>query len=100
MAYIKVGWKNKSGTGERECLCGSWMEHWNKYNYSNSSWPVGCSVRGCLNIPMLGAHVINPKVIGEQIIPMCYSCNNKSQSFVLRRDVEFASANTAKTCRR
>lgn len=28
------GWKNKNGTSERSCKCGSWKTHWEK-NHRN-----------------------------------------------------------------
>lgn len=93
---ITTGWKNKKGTGDRTCRCGSWKQHW--LNYSHHPWPKYCSVRGCFNAPTLGAHVINPRIAGEMIIPMCDACNRKSESFDLVPTVEPVSANQASTC--
>lgn len=90
-----TGWKNKKGTAERACLCGTWKKHW--LNFSGETWPRVCSVDGCWNEPTLGAHVINANVTGEQIVPMCASCNNLSGSFNLL-GVRLVSANKSKTC--
>lgn len=29
---ISTGWKNKVGTAERACKCGSWKNHWIKFS--------------------------------------------------------------------
>ena len=29
---ITTGWKNKSGTKDRQCKCGSWKIHWMNYS--------------------------------------------------------------------
>ncbi len=119
------GWKNQQGTGERApCSCDSWMKHWENY-YSGTGinkfmgihpqpiWPTECSVFGCSKKPTLGAHVIklncklgdiviNPHLyIGEQIVPMCISCNNdRSQEFNLKVGVVCVSANINETCKK
>lgn len=90
------GWKNKKGTCARSCKCGSWKQHW--INYSKKSWPDNCSVDGCTNSPTLGAHVINPSVSGEKIVPMCDSCNQKEGSFSLKTSATLVSANKEETC--
>lgn len=90
------GWKNKVGTGDRECKCGSWKQHW--INNSGKAWPEKCSVAGCDNKPTLGAHVYNPDVIGEMIIPACDSCNKKTSEFSLKVGVTLVPASKQKTC--
>ena len=96
MSITATGWKNKSGTSVRSCKCGTWAQHW--VNYANKPWPSECSVLGCSNSPTLGAHVINPGVTGERIVPMCDSCNGLAGSFTLKGGVTLPSANTAETC--
>ena len=96
MAITTNGWKNKKGTAERSCSCGTWKQHW--INYSGKSWPSICSVYGCSNIPTLGAHIYNPNVTGEKIVPMCASCNGLDGSFNLKAGVTLVSANKSETC--
>lgn len=74
MSITTTGWKNKKGTAQRSCKCGSWKQHW--INCSRRKWPATCSVLGCSNIATLGAHIYNtdPKVTGEYIIPACDKC--------------------------
>ncbi len=89
-------WKNKKGTGERTCVCGSWKNHWIKF--AKKDWPEYCSVKECGNAPVLGAHVINAEVEGERIVPMCDSCNKLQESFDLKGEVTVVRANTRETC--
>jgi hypothetical protein len=96
MSITAEGWKNKGGTGVRSCKCGTWAQHW--VNYSGKSWPVECSVSGCMNKATLGAHVINPSVTGERIIPMCGSCNGLTGSFTIKGGITLPNANPAETC--
>jgi hypothetical protein len=96
---LKTGWKNKGGTSERSpCGCGTWKQHWK--NISTKQWPKKCSVNGCNNSAEVGAHLWNPKVEGEKIVPFCKKCNAQGTDveFSLKDDVDFVSANRAKTC--
>lgn len=85
-----TGWKNKRGTALRSCKCGAWWQHW--VNKSGESWPAQCSVAGCSSAPTLGAHVTNPDVAGEKIVPMCGSCNGADGSFDLKGGITLVSA--------
>lgn len=96
MDITATGWKNKGGTAVRSCNCGSWAQHW--VNFAHETWPVTCSVSRCNNRATLGAHIINPSVIGEKIVPMCASCNGLAGSFSLKGGITLPSANTAETC--
>ncbi len=90
------GWKNKAGTGERTCSCGTWKQHWIKN--CSKSWPSTCSVKDCTNSATLGAHVYNPDVTGERIVPMCDSCNKLESEFLLKGGVTLVPANKSKSC--
>ena len=96
MSITANNWSNKNGTANRACKCGTWKEHW--IYFANKTWPVTCSVKGCTNTPTLGAHVINPSVSGEKIIPMCSSCNGLSGAFDLIGDLTLSNANVSETC--
>lgn len=89
-------WKNKKGTGERFCSCGSWKNHW--MNFSNEPWPNECSVFGCTNKPTLGAHVFRTDNSKEMIVPMCAACNKKEDEFLLKNCAKCVSANKSETC--
>ena len=95
MATAK-NWKNKSGTGIRNCKCGTWKQHW--INFSGKEWPESCSVSGCSNKATLGAHVINAEVSGERIVPMCASCNSLTGYFNLKGNITLVRANKSETC--
>ncbi len=96
MEITASNWKNKGGTSDRSCNCGTWKQHW--LNGSSKSWPSECSVSNCSNAPTLGAHVINSNVTGERIVPACDSCNKLSSEFNLKGGVTLVSANQSKTC--
>ena len=96
MSIPATGWKNKNGTANRSCNCGTWKQHWIKF--AKKIWPAVCSVQGCASSPTLGAHVINTSVVGERIVPMCNSCNGLSTTFTLKGKVTLPSANISDTC--
>ena len=91
MALESTGWKNKNGTGDRSCKCGSWKNHW--MMVSSKLWPRKCQVRGCSNGATLGAHVYNSEPCGEWIIPMCESCNKRTDEFAVEYSTDFVRAN-------
>lgn len=94
--HTPLNWKNKNGTGDRSCKCGSWHQHW--LNMSKLVWYSKCSVEFCNNKATLGAHVINSNISGEFIIPMCASCNQFRGTFNFKYGVTLISANKAETC--
>lgn len=96
MGVIANGWKNKNGTSNRTCNCGSWKNHW--INNSGKKWPAECSILGCNHKATLGAHIINNNVPGEYIVPACDSCNKSSTEFDLKGGIKLVSANRQKTC--
>jgi hypothetical protein len=96
MSIPANGWSNKNGTADRSCKCGTWKQHW--VNFAKKQWPESCSVQGCSSVPTLGAHIINPSVTGERIVPMCDSCNGLGGTFNLKGSVSVPSANTSQTC--
>lgn len=93
-----AGWSNKKGTSDRGCRCGTWKDHW--MNYAKQAWPSSCSVDGCAQKPTLGGHVINKSVTGERIVPLCDSCNKRSDEFALKEGVTVTNANKQETCER
>ena len=95
---MNSGFKNKKGTSDRDCKCGSWKNHWN--NYSGTLWPNKCCVYGCENKATLGAHVINGEDRSETIVPMCDGCNKVEETFYLKNGTVGVSANVADTCGR
>lgn len=97
MIFKSDYYKNKNGTAERKCKCGSWKQHW--LNFSGEKWPEKCSVWGCNNTATLGAHVYSvASSTAEYIIPACDSCNKRSDEFQLSSFTKKVSANQSKTC--
>lgn len=89
--------KNKNGTSERSCSCGSWKNHW--LNFSNQKWPTACSVFKCNNSAEVGAHIIvtNTNDKSEYIIPMCKKCNARTDEFTIKKGRR-VFANISETC--
>lgn len=96
MTLPRNGWKNKVGTSDRSCACGSWKQHW--INNCSEEWPTYCSVDGCSNRATLGAHIYNSNAEGEWIAPFCESCNKRKDEFSLRGGITLVPANKNKTC--
>lgn len=96
MRATALGWKNKRGTGNRNCRCGSWKQHW--LNFSGRGWPNNCCVKWCGEEAEVGAHIFNLRVSGEKIVPMCRACNNRDDNFDLNADTVLVSANQSETC--
>jgi hypothetical protein len=96
MGVTANNWKNKKGTSDRSCNCGTWKQHW--INKSGKSWPNECSISGCYNLPTLGAHIIHSEVEGEKIVPACDSCNKLGYEFNLKGGITLVSANKTTTC--
>lgn len=95
MGLTCIGWKNKNGTSERNCKCGTWKDHWIKK--SKESWPLTCSAADCNNYAEVGAHVINSNEPGEWIIPLCRVCNKRIGEFSIKNEVTLVSANKSLT---
>ncbi|MBW7566297.1 hypothetical protein KIF53_09430 [Chromobacterium subtsugae] len=70
---------NEKGTGEDDCPCGSWIEHWS--NHSGVSGVITCFVLGCKKVATDGAHVTLDHVAKKSggfrtfIAPMCHEHN-------------------------
>lgn len=94
-------WRNKAGTADRACSCGSWKDHWLKF--SGKPWPLHCSKDGCSGSADVGAHIVNP-ALGkhEYIAPLCLGCNSHLSAlphiFSLRGGITLVPANKAETC--
>lgn len=95
MYFPLSGWKNKNGTSDRYCGCGSWKNHW--INNSGKPWPTFCSASDCMQGAEVGAHVINSTLNGEWIIPLCNACNQRTDVFSISVTTIPVSANKEKT---
>lgn len=98
----KVKIKNTKGTSDRDCKCGSWIEHWENYSKKPAST---CVVDGCSNKATVGAHIIRPNAKSDDykthpyIVPMCSSHNGKhGEEFYSKENTTFVWANVAETC--
>ncbi|MBI3565361.1 MAG: hypothetical protein HY079_09215 [Elusimicrobia bacterium] len=93
--------RNVDGTGDHDCACGSWIEHWRKF--SRQSVPAYCPVNGCMSTDVLGAHV---KIEGSSrqewfIYPLCREHNARADAALDVSDSYLlVSANVGDTCGR
>lgn len=90
--------KNINGTSERDCKCGSWLEHWKKF--SRAALPSWCCEKSCISKPTLGAHVQkdDPSDRGWYIVPLCDEHNKQRTSLELSEAAILVSANVGHTC--
>ncbi len=78
-------WSNAKNTSDRQCKCGTWINHWKKYSrYTFNT----CSVKGCKNKAEYGAHVEKFSDLNRvlYITPMCPTCNKLDVFFELKGD--------------
>ena len=98
---INMKVKNVSGTSERSCKCGSWIEHWNNFNKGQVA--TVCRAKGCSNKDIVGAHVkkITTGDNKEYIVPFCSSHNQQTNPkwIVLVSGTDLVPANKQKTCK-
>lgn len=90
--------KNQFGTGEKACKCGSWLDHWKKF--SGQVVPTYCTVIGCYNTDLVGAHVQkdNSSDRASYIIPLCTTHNKTDGAFETSDSYNLVSANVSATC--
>ena len=93
---------NLNNTGDRDCSCGSWINHWLNFNSKSQKLPGKCPA--CNQNPVeVGAHVqkADGNDNGWYIVPLCKGCNNQSSDVIFDiGECALASANKAKTCDR
>ena len=91
---------NLNGTSDNACSCGSWLKHWERFNYARQSKPTICPACG-RNFTEVGAHVkkYQSDDLDWYIVPLCKSCNNQSSSTVLDiGNCSLAPASRFSTC--
>ena len=88
---------NIKGTSDNKCKCGGWLKHWE--NFSGQK-PLHCSVTGCLNTDLDGAHVQSNSIFDNKwyIVPLCSSHNNASGILRISDTVKLVPANVNLTC--
>lgn len=92
--------QNLNGTGNKACSCGTWLEHWRRYNGVTSKIPPKCAAIDCDEPVGDGAH-IKKSVMHDQrhfIVPLCKACNHRTDIFDIPDDTPLALANVAETC--
>jgi hypothetical protein len=101
------GWRNKAGTGDRKCPCGSWKNHWENFNGFNFKFEDEggriCSEENCSEFATEGAHVFqeNNDSRKEFIVPLCDTHNNPANTKPFNLKIlktVLVSANKGETC--
>lgn len=89
--------KNINGTSQRNCKCGSWIQHWR--NFSNQI-ATECRALGCSRKDLVGAHVQKDVDYDNSwyIVPFCSAHNQANISIELVVGTNLVSANKSQTC--
>ena len=89
--------RNINGTAAKNCNCGSWIRHWEKYTRGSANQ---CRASGCGRSDIVGAHVIKPHSTDDRtyIVPFCRGHNNQSGNITLNATAQMAPANKQNTC--
>lgn len=91
---------NINGTSDHDCSCGSWLKHWENYNYLGQKRPLICPACGSPFVEV-GAHVQKHASADEKwyIVPLCKGCNNKPRDSILDIGIcALAPASKESTC--
>jgi hypothetical protein len=89
--------KNKNGTADKQCRCGTWLKHWE--NFSNQRTEM-CVVINCSNKKIDGAHVIKTESSDSNtyIVPLCKMHNQSIEILTISDSCKLVSANKSETC--
>jgi len=89
--------KNINGTSQTDCICGSWLQHWEKYSGRKATY---CSDKICIKTELVGAHVQKAFSSDNRwyIIPLCKVHNGSIQEIEISDSIILVSANKEETC--
>lgn len=91
--------RNINGILDTTCRCGSWLNHWK--NFSGQAVPPLCTVSGCKNKDLVGAHVQKGNGSMDHkwyIYPLCGDHNNYEGELEVSNIYKLVSANNKETC--
>lgn len=84
---------------KKQCKCDDGLDHWDKFNVKKQHLSVLCSAKLCSNLATNGTHVQKEGNAALYIIPLCDKHNNmQGETFDIKDDTSFASANISETC--
>lgn len=90
----KITVTNQSGTGNKKCRCGTWIDHWEQYADDDASV---CSEVACKESnELVGAHVRTTKGKPVRIVPLCNSHNGSHNKIELKERTRRVLANIRK----
>jgi len=89
--------KNVNGTLQKQCKCGSWLQHWK--NYSGRAAKV-CQAKSCIETDLVGTHVQKDTDNDDSwyIIPLCHSHSRALSPVELVMGAMLVPTNVDLTC--
>ena len=89
--------KNINGTSQTNCVCGSWLKHWEKFSGQTTTY---CPVKDCLKKDLVGAHVQKANSSDNKwyIYPLCNGHNQATGELEVSDSYKLVSANKKETC--
>ncbi len=88
--------KNAKGTSDQACTCGSWLNHWTRFNETAMS--ITCATR-CLDDATVGGHVQKEGSAKTYIAPLCDKHNQETGWMEIDESkTPLVSANVSETC--
>ncbi|TDX00383.1 hypothetical protein EDB95_1405 [Dinghuibacter silviterrae] len=90
--------KNISGTSELDCVCGSWLKHWENFSGKTATY---CGEQYCTETKnLVGAHVrrVDISDSNRYILPLCAKHNKSKEELEVFSKYTLVSANTGETC--
>ena len=90
--------KNKKGTEDLKCYCGSWLTHWQRYSGETTTY---CKEVSCINKDLVGSHVIMANGDDQKtyIVPLCKAHNMSTDEIDIGSST-LVSSNVQETCGR
>ena len=89
--------KTVSGSADKSCNCGSWLEHWENFCGNKA---ILCSAILCLERQLVGAHVKKVYLTenARYIIPLCQQHNQSENMIEISGNYILVSADPKETC--
>jgi hypothetical protein len=92
--------KNVKGTGDKDCSCGSWLNHWKRFSKKGAS---SICATACVDDATVGGHVQIESSTDKAIyiVPLCDRHNQQTESMEIDElKTPLVSANVSETCGR
>lgn len=95
---------NVPNTENQQCSCGSWKDHWRKFNPNKLAAMLqeNCAVVGCAGMFEHGGRVRMAGDTTIYIVPLCASCGSSENTapYLIYEHVSMVPADPRATCNR